>query len=112
MNYPVGISCQVIGNALVLSAAPYARKTTKRGEGTQIDLLVQTRAAVHVVEIKRRASIPAAIEDEVREKVKRLKLPRRLSVRTALVYDGDLAPAIEENGYFDALLPFSSLLAP
>ena len=111
-NLPAVLPRLGIGNALVLSAAPYARKATKRGEGTQIDLLVQTRTAVHVVEIKRRASIPASVEDDVREKVKRLKLPRRLSVRTALVYDGDLAPALEENGYFDALLPFSSLLAP
>ena len=111
-NLPAVLPRLGIGNALVLSAAPYARKATKRGEGTQIDLLVQTRTAVHVVELKRRASIPASVEDDVREKVKRLKLPRRLSVRTALVYDGDLAPALEENGYFDALLPFSTLLFP
>ena len=100
-----------IGNALVLSAAPFTKNGTKRGEGTQIDLLVQTRTAVHVVEIKRRAQILASVEDEVREKVKRLKSPRSLSVRTALVYDGELAPEVEENGYFDSLVPFGDLLA-
>jgi hypothetical protein len=110
-NLPAILPRLGIGNALVLSAAPYVRNATKRGEGAQIDLLVQTRTAVHVVEIKRRASIPASVEEEVREKVKRLKLPRRLSVRTALVYDGELAPDIEENGYFDALIPFGDLLA-
>ena len=109
-NLPAILPRLGLGNALVLSAAPYLRKATKRGEGTQIDLLVQTRTAVHVVEIKRRASIPPSVEDEVREKVKRLRLPRRLSVRTALVYDGEIAPDIEENGYFDALIPFDSLL--
>jgi hypothetical protein len=35
-----------------LSAAPFARNATKRGEGVQIDLLVQTRSAAYVVEKK------------------------------------------------------------
>ena len=99
-----------LGNALVLSAAPFVRNATKRGEGTQIDLLVQTRAALHVVEIKRRASISASVEDEVREKIKRLRVPRGLSVRTALVYAGELAPEVAERGYFDALVPVERLL--
>ena len=110
-NLPVVLPRLGIGNALVLSAAPFAKNGTKRGEGTQIDLLVQTRTAVYVVEIKRRAQIPASVEDEVREKVKRLKIPRSLSVRTALVYDGELAPEVDENGYFDSLVPFGDLLA-
>lgn len=110
-NLPVLLPRMGIGNALVLSAAPFTKNGTKRGEGTQIDLLVQTRGAVHVVEIKRRAAIQASVEDEVREKVKRLNVPRGLSVRTALVYDGELAPEIEENGYFDALVPFGDLLS-
>lgn len=109
-NLPVVLPRLGVGNALVLSAAPFVRNGTKRGEGTQIDLLVQTRTTVHVVEIKRRASIAASVEDEVREKVRRLKVPRHLAVRTALVYDGELAPEIEENGYFDALVPFGDLL--
>lgn len=99
-----------LGNALVLSAAPFVRATTKRGEGTQIDLLVQTKTALHVVEIKRRTSIPASVEDEVREKVRRLHPPRSLSVRTALVYAGELAPEVAERGYFDALVPIEKLL--
>jgi hypothetical protein len=99
-----------IGNALVLSAAPYCRNGTKRGEGVQIDLLVQTRSTVHVVEIKRRAEIPPSVEDEVREKVRRLKVAKHLSIRTALVYEGELSPEIPENGYFDALVPFGRLL--
>ena len=35
---------------------------------------------------------------------------RRSSARTALVYDGNLAPLIETEGYFDALIPFRQLL--
>ena len=35
---------------------------------------------------------------------------RGVSLRTALVYDGELAPIVEADGYFDALIPFRKLL--
>ena len=110
-NLPALLPRIGIGNALVLSAAPFVRKATKRGDGVQIDLLVQTRSSVHVVEIKRRAIIPASVEDEVRQKVARLKVPKGKSIRTALVYEGDVSPEIAENGFFDALVPFEDMLA-
>ena len=49
------------------------------------------------------------IEDEVQEKVRRLRVTRGTSVRTVLVYDGVVAPEVEENGYFDYLVPVESL---
>ena len=52
-----------IERSLVLSAAPYVQRGTKRGEGCQIDLLVQTLRTVYVVEIKRRREIGAEAED-------------------------------------------------
>ena len=48
--------------------------------------------------------------DEVAEKIKRLPTPRGKSVRPVLVYDGHLAPIIETEGFFDALISFRSLL--
>ena len=33
-----------------------------------------------------------------------------VSVRTALVYEGELAPVVRGNGYFDAIVPASRLL--
>ena len=45
-----------------MSAAPYVQRGTKRGEGCQIDLLVQTLRTVYVVEIKRRREIGAEAE--------------------------------------------------
>lgn len=35
---------------------------------------------------------------------------RRLSVRTALVYDGKLDPRVETDGYFDFIIPFANFL--
>lgn len=104
--------CPLIGleGRLVTSAAPYARRKTASAPGVQVDLLIQTPKSMYVVEAKRREKIPASIEAEVQEKVARLRVPRGVSVRTALVYDGALAPEVAENGYFDYLVPVEKLL--
>lgn len=94
----------------ILSAAPFRKKGRKRGDGVQIDLLLQTRKAVFVVEVKRRREFGEEIEAEVAHKVERLPVPRGRSVRTALVYEGRLAPVVRGNAWFDALVPFEKLL--
>ena len=48
--------------------------------------------------------------DEVMEKVRRLKVARGVSVRTALVYDGHLSPRIEADHGFDVVIPADRLL--
>ena len=96
--------------SLVLSAAPYVQRGTTRGEGCQIDLLVQTLRMVYVVEIKRRREIGAEVMDEVMEKVRRLKVARGVSIRAALVYDGHLSPRIEAEHGFDVVIPADRLL--
>lgn len=62
------------------------------------------------MEIKRRERIGEEVEEEVRRKVSAMGRPRGASVRTALVYAGRLAPAVEENGWFDFLVPAEVLL--
>lgn len=100
-------------NALVISAAPYVKRGSKRlrKAGCQVDLLIQTAGSVCLVEIKRREQIGMEVIDEMREKVAAFPKVRGKSVRTALVYDGCLAPTVEANGYFDAIVPFDRLLA-
>ena len=99
--------------ALVVSAAPWRRKGAKSGrgrKGCQIDLLVQTRRTVCVVKIKRRREIGREIIDETDAKIKALSLPPGVSARAALVYDGDLSPVVEADGYFDSIVPFRKLM--
>ena len=95
---------------LLKSAAPFRQTATKRHAGCQIDLLLQAERKICVVEIKRRKEIGLEIIGEVEAKVKALSLPRDISVRTALVYDGRLAPSVEADGYFDAIIPAERLL--
>lgn len=94
----------------VESVAPYFRRGGKASAGVQIDMLVQLPRSAYVVEIKRKARIGDSVVDEVRQKVERLALPKTKSVKTVLVYDGELDPAVEENDFFDYLIPAEKLL--
>ena len=99
-----------LDRVLLKSAAPWRQMPTQRRRGCQIDLLLQSEKSVVVVEIKRKNVIGPEIEKEIADKVKALDLPRDVSVRTALVYDGDLSPTVEANGYIDAIIPACELL--
>ncbi len=92
------------------SVAPYFRRGGRKGEGVQVDILVQLPKSVYVVETKRRARIGVSVEEEVQRKIDRLSIPKTKSVKTVLVYDGDLDPALEEDGFFDYLVPAEKLL--
>jgi len=92
-------------SSLVLSAAPYCQRATADRDGCQIDLLIQTQRMLMAVEIKRRREIGHEIIDEVDRKVRKLKFGGNLSLRTALVYEGNLSPSVAADHYFDFLVP-------
>ena len=97
---------------LVLSAAPYFRKASESSgkDGVQVDLLLQTKMSYCVVEVKRKANIGREVIDEVERKRRLLPHPKSVSIRTALVYEGELAPSVEADGFFDAIIRFKNLL--
>ena len=111
-NYRVLLEALRLGNVMVTSAAPFRRNGSRKTgcKGCQIDLLVQTPEAYYAVEIKRKARIGPEVVDEMKEKCRLLPRPSGISLRTLLVYSGELAPSIEPSGYFDALVPFGRLL--
>ena len=47
---------------------------------------------------------------EVEDKVSKLTVKGRKSIRKALVYEGRLDPQIVEGGYFDAIVSVDDLL--
>ena len=109
-NIPSLLPLLGMDGVLLKSAAPFRQTATKRHAGCQIDLLLQSDRKVCIVEIKRKGEIGREVEAEVEAKVKALALPRDFSVRTALVYEGRLAPGVEADGYFDAIVPFRQML--
>ena len=52
----------------------------------------------------RRGTISREIIADVDRKVRAIKRREGVSIRTALVYDGHLAPIAKADGYFDAIL--------
>ena len=95
--------------SLVLSAAPFVKKE-RGGEGLQIDLLIQTKRTALVVEIKRRGQIGIEVVEEIAEKVRKLQKITNLSIRTALIYVGDLHPRVEAERGIDYVIPMAELL--
>jgi hypothetical protein len=102
-----------IGNTTVESAAPYRNvRRDRKGDaaGCQIALLVQTPRTAYVVEVKRKGEIGPEIEDEVRERMRRLPIRPGMSKRPVLVYDGQLDPVVEGSGFFAAIVSGRRLL--
>ena len=98
-----------INETTILSASPYFQRKTLRQEACQIDLLIQTKGALYICEIKCRKKIDINVVREVREKVKKLKPPRGLSVRTVLIYEGSVSEKIISEQYFDRVISFSDM---
>lgn len=109
-NYQELLGYLHLGHALVESAAPFRRAKSTSGGGVQVDLMLQTRKSVYLVEIKRKNEIGREVEEEIEQKESRIALARGKSFRRALVYEGHLAPIVEADGYFDAIIPFRRLL--
>lgn len=101
-----------LDGVMIHSAAPYRRDGSRRTgrKGCQIDLLIQTGEALHVVEIKRQTRIGFDVIDETKAKCRLIPHPAGRSIRTALVYSGELSPSVKAAGYFDAIVPFRNLL--
>ena len=112
-NYRELIPHLHLGGSIITSAGPYARRPArgKRGRpGCQIDLLIQTRRSIHLVEVKRMREIGREVIDEVDRKLRLINRPNGVSAKVALVYDGHLSPVAAADGYFDALVEFRTLL--
>ena len=72
--------------------------------------MLQTRRSIYVVEVKRRNELGHEVVDEMEEKISRIRRPRGVSMKTALVYDGNLAKTVEADGYFDAVIDIRDIM--
>ena len=100
-----------IEGASLASAAPYRRAKTKANPGVQVDLLLQTKSTAYVIEVKRRERIGEEIAVEIGEKVKAVGFRSGVAVRTALVYDGNLASSVRTDHLVDFIIPAERLFS-
>lgn len=111
-NLPQVLALLRISPAQVLSASPYFQNQTGRQQACQVDLLIDTKYAVYLCEVKFRRRISTKVVDEVLARARRLRTAPGKSLRRVLIYAGELAAGIEESMAFDQLLPFDQLLRP
>ena len=92
------------------SASPYFQNPTKSNLGCQVDLLIQTKYTLYLIEIKFCKMIGIEIIDEVIQKIERLKIPKTVSLRPVLIYQGELSKQILKENFFSNLIAFDDLL--
>ncbi len=76
----------------------------------QVDLLVQTKYSIYVCEIKFRRKIPKNVIDEMYAKISRMEIPKTMSIRPVLIYEGSLSNRIREEDFFDHIIHFADFL--
>jgi AAA+ ATPase superfamily predicted ATPase len=96
----------------VVFANPYYQTKTKERDGCQIDYLLQTKYNnVYIIEIKfSKHKIGVPVIDEVREKIKRLKLPKNYSYRPVLIHVNGVTEELVDAQYFSNIINFSKFL--
>ena len=92
------------------SASPYFQNKTKRQQACQIDLLIDTKYAIYICEIKFRKCITTKVIDEIQEKAKCLKYDSSKSLRKVLIYVGELSQTVKESDAFDHMISFDRFL--
>jgi uncharacterized protein len=93
----------------VINAAPYLQTKTRRQKGCQIDLLIQTKRTLYVIEIKFRQQIEKRVVAEIHKKVDSLANTKNYSIRTGLIFQGELAQSILDENLIDFAIPVADL---
>lgn len=103
-----------IQNSEIIAAAPHRQNKTLANKGAcQIDLLIHTnRDIYYLCEIKCQKNIDRTIIKDVQQKMDRLALPKRSSLKPVLIYEGELYPPHESDirKYFYKIIHFQDLL--
>lgn len=111
-NRPQLIQSLGISPGDIVADNPYIQKPTLQHRGCQIDYLIQTRANNLIVcEFKfHNTTIGYDVVDEVKQKIKRLAVPRGFGVASALVHLGDLSEDVIDSQYFYRIIDLADWL--
>lgn len=95
-----------ITNSDIICDNPYFQRKTTRQQGCQIDYMIQTRFnTLFICEIKySKNEITTKVIDEVKEKIKRLRIPKHFSYRPVLIHANTVSHAVTESNFFTQLI--------
>lgn len=96
----------------VIMDGPFFQTSTNKHLGCQIDYMIQTRFHnLYVCEIKfSKDPVGTKVIEEMEEKIKRLKTPKRFSIRPVLIHVNGVEESVLDERYFDKVIDFSQLL--
>ncbi len=96
----------------IVTNNPFFQRKTQRQQGSQIDYLIQTESgSMFVCEIKfSRTEISTKVIDEVKEKIERINLPKRVVCHPVLIHANGVSQGVGESGHFSKMIDFSELL--
>lgn len=96
----------------VISDNPFFQRPTTRQRGCQIDYLIQTKFdTAYICEIKfSKYAIGMNVIFDMKEKIKRLSVPRHISCRPVLIHVNGVTDELLEADYFSNIIDFSELL--
>lgn len=96
----------------VVMDGPFFQRATKKLPGCQIDYMIQTRFhTLYLCEIKfSKDPIRKKVIEEMQEKINRVKLPKRFSIRPVLIHVNGVESALLEESYFDKVIDFGQFL--
>ena len=96
----------------VLADNPYIQKSTLKGKGCQIDYLIQTNSnTLYVCEIKmRRKEIGTEVIDTMKEKIRRLAVPKGFGICPVLLHLGPASDALLNSRYFCRIIDIGDFL--
>ncbi|NGX39864.1 MAG: hypothetical protein KR126chlam1_01201 [Chlamydiae bacterium] len=109
-NLPLLLKKLKIAPESLLSASPYFQKRTKRKDGCQIDLLIQTRFTYYVCEVKFGKKIGKDVIEDVLRKIDCITVPKTVLVRSVLIYQGELSNEVVDANFFSNAIAFEEFL--
>ncbi len=102
-----------IPDGSVLASSPYFQTKTASRSGCQIDLLIETKFnTLYLGEIRfHKEPIGLSVIEEVKEKMKRMKVPKGFSIRPFLVHVNGVHDSVIETEFFSNIIDFSQFLS-
>lgn len=108
-NHHALINALGLNPAEIVQANPFFQRKTSTQRGCQIDYLIQTRFdCIYLCEVRfLRREISSGIIAEVKEKIKRLSLPKHMSIRPVLIHVNGVYEEVIDSQLFAHVICFS-----
>jgi uncharacterized protein len=99
-----------LADETIISAGPCFQTNTSKTKACQIDLLIECKSNnFYICEIKYKKRIGVEVIEEVKNKLKLLKLPKYSSRRAVLICCGEVDEAVRNEDFFDTILNLERL---